>query len=151
MEPIPHLDHTSKKLYCIVVISFDLNSKIAPKADLNAKLGLTFNICSTLRLNGYYDQQDIWVVTCSPFPLWPPLAGLLRLGFLCLFPSFFLIVASSIFILFLSKVIVFIIAAKVICREDTEGIQGAGNPLFSLIKWLDQQSPLNWKIDELTC
>lgn len=63
------------------------------------------------------DQQNKTknrLLTCSPFPLGSSLAGLLWLGLLHLFPSFLLIVAPSIFILFLSKVIVFV-TAKVIC------------------------------------
>lgn len=63
------------------------------------------------------------MVTCSPFPFGPPLAGLLWLGFLCLLPSFIIVVASCVFVLLLSKVIVLLVAAEVICSSDTEGIQ----------------------------
>lgn len=91
------------------------------------------------------DQDRNRIVTCGPFPLWPPLAGLLHLGFLRLFPSFFFIVASSVFIFLLSEVIVFFITAKVICRIDTEGTEdlhcsvsprGRTNALISSRKWM---------------
>lgn len=65
--------------------------------------------------------------TCSPFPLRAPLAGLLRLGFLRLLPSFIIVVASSIFVFLLSKVIVLLVAAKVICSRDTEGVQASSS------------------------
>lgn len=72
--------------------------------------------------------RGLGLVTCSPFPLWPPLAGLFWLGFLWFLPSFIIVVAPSVFIFFLSKVIVLLIAAKVICRIDTEGIQAVTLP-----------------------
>lgn len=87
------------------------------------------------------------LVTCSPFPLGPPLAGLFWLAFLCLLPSFIIVVTSCIFVLFLSKVIVLLVAAKVVCGRDRgRGFrrrprpaapgQSVGTPLPRLTCWI---------------
>lgn len=92
------------------------------------------------------EKRSSRLVTCSPFPLWPSLAGLLWLGLLHLLPSFLLIVAPSIFILFLSEVIVFIVTTKVICRERVSGVQCQANLFFRRpLSFSSRSNSLLWR------